>query len=92
MKARPDARLASARLGWTLLEGADGPFHAREVTFPLTAEHEVLGPVSGPDDELTLIVSVESASWVWMRRRCCARTGITTRSTRPVSSTSKAAG
>lgn len=45
------------RLGWTLLEGADGPYHAREVTFPLTAEHEVLGPVSGPEDELSLIVS-----------------------------------
>ncbi len=45
------------RLGWTLLEGADGPYHAREVTFPLTAEHEVVGPVSGPDDELTLLVS-----------------------------------
>ena len=34
---------------------------------------------------------VGSASWVWMRRRSCARIGTITRSTRPVSSTWKAA-
>ncbi len=49
--------LHGRRMGWTLLEGADGPYRAREVTFPLTADHDVVGPVSGPDDELTLIVS-----------------------------------
>ena len=45
------------RMGWTVLEGAEGPYHAREVTFPLTAEHDVVGPVAGPEGELSLVVS-----------------------------------
>jgi hypothetical protein len=45
------------RMGWTLLEGAIGPYHAREVTFPLTAGHDVVGPVGVGDDEMALLVS-----------------------------------
>ena len=55
-------------------------------------DHERRGRARHPRSLMILIVSVGSASWVSMRRRCCARTGIITRSTRPVSSTSKAVG
>lgn len=56
--------LNGRRMGWTLLEGADGQYRAREVTFPLTAEHEVLGPVAGPEGELSLVVSSGSSHLV----------------------------
>ncbi len=45
------------RMGWTLLEGAEGPYRAREITFPLMADHEVTGPVRIRDDEMGLVCS-----------------------------------
>ncbi len=45
------------RMGWTMLEGADGPYRAREITFPLMADHEVVGPVRIRDDEMGLVCS-----------------------------------
>lgn len=45
------------RMGWTLLEGADGPYRAREIAFPLMADHEAVGPVRISDDEMGLVCS-----------------------------------
>ncbi len=45
------------RMGWTLLEGAMGPYRAREITFPLVADHVVIGPVHVSDDEVGLVYS-----------------------------------
>lgn len=49
-------------MGWTLLHGAEDPvsvggFRAREITFPLTPAHRVVGPVHVRDDEIALAVT-----------------------------------
>jgi hypothetical protein len=49
-------------MGWSLLHGAEDPavvggFRAREITFPLTPDHRVVGPAHVRDDEIALVVT-----------------------------------
>ncbi len=53
--------LSGRRVGWTLLDGEVGAYRAREVTFPLTAAHGVVGPVYVNDDEMGLLLSSDAA-------------------------------
>ena len=52
------------RMGWTLLEDSEGSLRAREVVFPLTAEHEVVGPAHLGADELALVVVSSTSNLV----------------------------
>ncbi len=56
-------------MGWTLLHGAEdrvtiGDFRAREITFPLTAGHRVVGPAHVRDDEIALAITSATTQMV----------------------------
>ncbi|CAB4605352.1 MAG: hypothetical protein F2534_19595 [Actinobacteria bacterium] len=48
--------------GWTLLESVEDGFRARELQFPVTPEHRVVGPVTVGDDDLALVIASPGAA------------------------------